>query len=85
MKLEYETYLVPPQLGQLSIVHSGDILTVHESPPRTGLVQGPYNVEKSRLSRPRGSHYHHELTLLEFQRDSAERIYCDLSQPVALL
>src|SRR6266581_4568227 len=77
MELKYEAYLVPPQPRQLRIIHSGDILTVHEGSTRTRLIQSPDNVEKSRLARPGRAHYHHELSLPEFQRDTAERIYRD--------
>ena len=78
MELKYEAYLVPPQPRQLRIIHSGDILTVHEGSTRTRLIQSSDNVEKSRLARPGRAHYHHELSLPEFQRDTAERIYSDL-------
>ena len=85
MELENEADLVPSKLRQLPIIHSSDILTVHQGSARTGLVESSDYVEKSRLAGPRGPHYHHELTLQEFQRYSAERIYRDLSQPVDLL
>ena len=85
MELEYEAYLVPSQLRQLPFTHSGDILTIYEGSTSTGLVQCSNNVEKSRFTRPRGSHYHHELSLHEFQRYATECVYGNLSQPVALL
>jgi len=85
MELEDKPDLVPSELCQLSITHSSDILTVHQGTTRTWLVQGPDYVEESRLAGPRGPHYHHELTLQEFQRNSAECIYRDPSQLVALL
>src|SRR5207249_9303391 len=37
MELEYEAYLMPSQLRQLPIIHSGDILTIYECSTRAWL------------------------------------------------
>ena len=50
MELEYEAYLVPSQLRQLPIIHSGDILTIYEGSTSTGLVQSSDYVEKCRFT-----------------------------------
>ncbi len=85
MELEYEAYLVPSQLRQLPIIHYSDVFTINEGTTRSRLVQCSDYVEKSRLTRPRRAHYHHELSLPEFQRYATECVYGNLSQPVALL
>src|SRR5438552_11931118 len=52
MELEYEAYLMPSQLRQLPIIHSGDILTIYECSTRAWLIQCSNNVEKRRLAGP---------------------------------
>src|SRR5262249_22062902 len=72
VRLEDEAEVAAAHLGQLVVVHLGDVLLAEEVPTPRGPVEAAEQVEQGRFAGPGRAHQGDEVPLVEVEGDAAQ-------------
>jgi hypothetical protein len=74
MKLENKANLSVPEIGQLTLVHDRNVLSVDENMARCGLAQGSYDLQKCCFAGAAGSNNRVKFTGRNFQINALQHL-----------
>src|SRR5690606_27970545 len=84
VELEDEPHVLPAVLRQRRFVRSAELLVAIEHLARRGDIESAKNIQERALAAAGRTKQHEELTLIQVERDVAQRVHLDLAHGIDL-